>query len=616
MAKIGINIATGSLQQKEMIVGIDLGTTHSLVSIIHPDSRLPVALQEHNSGALVPSVIHIGKDGTVIVGEEAKKHLDTDPKNTIFSTKRLMGKSYNDVKHHAAYFSYDIVEDSSDSLVKVQAGERYYSPVELSAFILKELKHRAEHILKTSVTRAVITVPAYFNDAQRQATKDAGKLAGLEVLRILNEPTAASLAYGLGLKKDEEKLIAVYDLGGGTFDISILKISGGVFEVLSTSGNTYLGGDDFDRAIVKIWMKKHKLTEAQLIADKELSQWLRLKAETAKKRLGKEEVFIDNTGIFPLLISRNEFETAIQPLIDQTVQSCNKALNDAHLAVEDIEAVVMVGGSTRIPLVKEMISNFFNKPLYDSLNPEKVVAMGAAVKADILAGNKKELVLQDVTPLSIGLETMDGRMDVLIARNSKLPASASRHYSTFKDGQPGMQIAVYQGEHELVEDNRKLAAFNFSGIPDMPAGIPKVEVSFQINTDGILQVKAKELTSGVEQRIEVLPQFGLTAKTVDKMLSDSTARAREEIQKRALAEARADAELMLESTEKFLQKHDQALTQEEKDSARQAILALEADVTSADIDIIHNRMQALNEITRPFAERITNIKDSTEHPIQ
>ncbi|HEX8357975.1 MAG TPA: Hsp70 family protein, partial [Segetibacter sp.] len=493
MAKIGINIATGSLQKEEMIVGIDLGTTNSLVAIIHPESKQPVALKEHNTSSLVPSIVHFDAYGGTIVGEPAKQFLIKEPHNTIFSAKRLMGKSYNDIKANASFFTYKVIDDNTESLVKVQVGNRFYSPIDLSSYILKELKQRAEHILKTPVTKAVITVPAYFNDTQRQATRDAGKLAGLDVLRIINEPTAASLAYGLGLARDENKTIAVYDLGGGTFDISILQITNGIFEVLSTNGDTYLGGDDFDRAIIQHWLQQAGISEEQLSGNSELSQTLRLKAEEAKKHLSDNETFETKVNGDVLSITRAEFEALITPLIARTIESCRNAIKDSKIAVETVESIVMVGGSTRVPAVKKAVSSFFGKPVNDTVNPDEVVALGAAVQADILAGNNKEFLLLDITPLSLGIETMGGLMDVLIPRNSKIPTKVGRQYTTHKDGQSGMRVSVFQGERDLVQDNRKLAEFNLSGIPAMPAGFPKVEVSFLINADGILVVRAKEL---------------------------------------------------------------------------------------------------------------------------
>ncbi|MBS1638577.1 MAG: Fe-S protein assembly chaperone HscA [Bacteroidetes bacterium] len=603
MAKIGINIATGSLQQAEMIVGIDLGTTNSLVAIIHPESKKPIALKEHNSSSLVPSVIHFNDAANITVGEEAKNYLETEPQNTIFSAKRLMGKSYNDLKQSASFFTYKIIDNDDEKLVKVQVGNKFYSPIELSSFILKELKAKAEHILKTPVTKAVITVPAYFNDAQRQATRDAGKLAGLDVLRIVNEPTAAALAYGLGLEKETEKIIAVYDLGGGTFDISILKIDNGIFEVLSTNGNTYLGGDDFDHAIVKYWMEELSINDEDLNNNNSIKQTLRLKAEEAKKHLSFNNDFTTSFNKNNLSITKQKFEALIEPFIEQTLQCCKNALKDAGLQPTDVETVVMVGGSTRVPLVKQSVSNFFGKEVNDSVNPDEVVALGAAVQADILAGNNKEFLLLDITPLSLGIETMGGLMDVLIPRNSKIPSKAGRQYTTQKDGQGSMRISVYQGERDLVKDNRKLAEFNLTNIPGMPAGLPKVEVSFLINADGILMVKAKELRSGVEQSIEVKPQYGLTDDDVEKMLLESITHAKDDIATRALVEAKTEGEQILSTTENFLTKNTTLITKDEMLATAAAMQALQLAITMDDKNLIQTKTEELNEITRPFAER-------------
>lgn len=605
MAKIGINIATGSLQKEEMIVGIDLGTTNSLVAIIHPETRKPVALKEHDGSSLVPSIIYFSPDGQVKVGEAAIPFLLSDPKRTIFSAKRLMGKRYDDLRQHAAFYTYKVIDNDSDGMVKVQVDDQFYSPVELSSLILKELKLRAEHILKTSVSKAVITVPAYFNDTQRQATRDAGKLAGLDVLRIINEPTAASLAYGLDQQGGQsEPLVAVYDLGGGTFDISILRISDGVFEVLSTNGDTYLGGDDIDRSILNYWAMQLGWDEADHTADPERWQQLRLKAELAKKQLSDSSNWEDKIGELVLSLTRENLEALTRPLLEKTLVSCAAALKDAGIKKSDLQSVVMVGGSTRMPMIREAVSEFFGLEVNTSVHPDEVVALGAAIQADILAGNNRKLLLLDITPLSLGIETAGGLMDVLIPRNSKIPSAAARQYTTQIDGQSGMRISVFQGERDLVKDNRKLAEFNLAGIPGMPAGIPKVEVSFLINADGILTVSAKELRSGVQQNIQVVPREGLTDEDLEKMLMEAISHAKEDIALRALTEAQTEAEQLLKTTERFLQKHLNALTQEELLETANAMQALQLSLSMEDKNLIQTKIEALNEVSKPYAERI------------
>lgn len=606
MGKVAINLATGSLQKEETIVGIDLGTTNSLIAIVREDSKKPVALRETDGLTLVPSIVHFDKEGNVQVGNEAKQNLVAAPERTIYSAKRLMGKSYNDVKDHTALFAYKVLDNDTDELVKVQIGDKFYSPIELSSYILKELKHRAEHILKTPVNKAVITVPAYFNDAQRQATRDAGKLAGLDVLRIVNEPTAASLAYGMGVSPDEDKTIAVYDLGGGTFDISILKITNGIFEVLATNGDTYLGGDDMDRAIVEHWIAELGLNN-DVADNKTLVQELRVLAEEAKKHLTNNDSFEGIIDGKQVVLHKGVFNELIQGLIDRTINACKGALKDAELTNNDIDAVVMVGGSTRVPYVKECIKEFFGKDVHDELNPDEVVALGAAVQADILAGNNTDMLLLDVTPLSLGLETMGGLMDVLIPRNSKIPTKVGRQYTTHKDGQSGMRISVYQGERDLVKDNRKLAEFNLTGIPAMPAGLPKVEVTFLIDADGILKVSATELRSGVAQSIEVKPQYGLTDEQVEQMLMDSLTHAKEDMTTRALVEATTEAEQMIDTTESFMKKHEQYLSEEEQTLTLNQIRALRQAITAKDKDAIQKETEQLNDVTRPFAERVMDV---------
>ena len=603
MPKIGINIATGSLQKLEMIVGIDLGTTNSLVALVHPETKLPVVLKDVDGHALVPSIIHFGETGQVSIGEAARPYLASQPERTLFSVKRLMGKSYKDVLTQADHFTYKVIDEGGDSLVKVQVDQQFYSPIELSSLILKELKDRAEHLLKTPVTKAVITVPAYFNDAQRQATRDAGKLAGIDVLRIINEPTAASLAYGLGIDPTIEKTIAVYDLGGGTFDISILQINNGIFEVLSTNGDTYLGGDDIDRAIIEYWLQKNIHAPEQIRQNASLLQTYRLAAIEVKHKLSVQTEAVTVIDGHSFSLDRATFETLVGPLLQKTLQCCKQALSDAKLLANHIDEVVLVGGSTRIPVIKKTISDFFGKTAHDSLNPDEVVALGAAVQADILAGNNKEILLLDITPLSLGIETMGGLMDVLIPRNTKIPFKVARQYTTQKDGQGSMRISVFQGERDMVQDNRKLGEFNLTGIPGMPAGLPKVEVAFLINADGILTVSARELRSGVAQHIEIKPQYGLTDQEVERLLMESITHAKDDIQKRALVEARTEGEQLLATTEKFIAKNSSLLSNQEMLDTAAAMQSLQLALTLTDKDLIRQRMEALNEISRPYAER-------------
>jgi molecular chaperone HscA len=635
MATVAINLATGSFQQEEIIVGIDLGTTNSLVAYVHPETRQPAAINDLGRGTIVPSVVHFPADGAApVVGNEAREFLLTDPARTIYSVKRLLGKSYRDLGAHAGQLGYKVIDDNTEGLVKIRVEDRFYSPIELSADILRELRARAEHALKTPVNRAVITVPAYFNDSQRQATRDAGRLAGLEVLRIVNEPTAAALAYGIGLSPDEEKTVAVYDLGGGTFDISILRIQQGIFEVLSTNGDTYLGGDDLDRAVVDHWTATFGLPESYQ-TNPHLQQQLRLAAEMAKKYLSQHDYFTthltDEAGQnTTVTLTRAQFNDLIRPLVARTIAACRQAVADAGLgegkgiagyeggspeaeasnavpSYPKLDAVLLVGGSTRVPLVYDEVSKFFGQPANSSLNPDEVVALGAAIQADILAGNRRDVLLLDVTPLTLGIETLGGLMDPIIPRNSKIPTKAGRQYTTSVDGQVNLKVAVYQGERDLVSQNRKLGEFTLTGLPAMPAGLPKVDVNFLLNADGILQVEAIELRSNTRQQVEIKPQYGLTDEQVEQMLMDSLVNAKDDVAARLLIEARTAAEQLLYQVDGFTRKNRPHLTPEELAATEAQVAVVCTALTGSDRDPILKAMDGLDELTRPYAERVMNI---------
>lgn len=610
MARISINIKEGKLKEVEkisnVIIGIDLGTTNSLVAYIHEGEAMAVKGKDGKS-TLVPSIVHFAADESIVVGDEAKEKLIAEPQNTIYSVKRLMGKSFQDVSDYENYFGYKVIDEDTDSLVKIRVKDKFYTPIELSAEILKELKKRIEEVLGSTVSKAVITVPAYFNDSQRQATRDAGKLAGLDVLRIVNEPTAASLAYGIGQDRDTEQTIAVYDLGGGTFDISILEIQDGIFEVLSTNGDTFLGGDDFDRAIVDYWIKEKGIEKAELIENKQYSQEIRLAAESAKKALSSQDDFSMDVDGQTYHISKTTFETLIQPLVDRTIASCKAALKDAKLDTQDIDHIVMVGGSTRVPFVKEQVAAFFGKAVNDALNPDEVVALGAAIQADVLAGNNKDLLLLDITPLSLGIETVGGLMDVIMPRNSKVPSRVGRQYTTSVDGQKKLKVAVYQGERDLVENNRKLGEFILKGIPPMPAGLPKIEIQFILDADGILKVKAKELRSNVEQSIHIRSAYGLSEEDMGRMLLESIQNAEADMQIRALLEARNEANNIILSADKFLEQNAEILSEEEKASTKKLTDDLRSAVKGEDKDLINKAMDDLNTYTAPLAHRALDV---------
>jgi Fe-S protein assembly chaperone HscA len=594
------------------VVGIDLGTTNSLVAYVR--DGVPQVIRDASGDGLVPSVVSFGKDGTFYVGREAQRRLLTAPSRSVYSVKRFMGRGFDDVRDEEGLLPFRVGGEAG-GVVRIGLDDREFTPPEISAFVLRELKQRAEDHFREQgefdfeVDRAVITVPAYFNDAQRTATRDAGRLAGLEVLRIVNEPTAASLAYGLDRR--DRGIIAVYDLGGGTFDISILKVEDGVFQVLATNGDTHLGGDDIDRLLVELVLREIGGGSSRSGED---IQTIRKAVIAAKHDLtdGEEaEIRVESLD-YGRRITRGEFEQLIRPLVERTIQPVRQALADAGLEPSEVDEAVLVGGSTRVPLVRRIVSELFGRTPHSELNPDEVVALGAAVQADILISGRREMLLLDVTPLSLGIETMGGVVSKIIMRNSTIPASGREMFTTGVDNQTSVDIHVLQGERELANDCRSLARFKLRGIPPMPSGLPRIEVRFQIDANGILSVAASELRTDIAQTIEVKPSYGLTDQEVERMLIESFEHAQADIDARLLIEARNEAETVINATEKTLRRPDFPeiasvdLQPGEREKIESALDALKQVMGGTDRDAVRDLTHTLNHATQHLAEVMMN----------
>ena len=597
------------------IIGIDLGTTNSCVAVM--ENGEPVVIQNSEGGRTTPSIVGFTSKGDRIVGSPAKNQMVTNPKNTVYSVKRLIGHRFSELQGEATKLPYTVIDNGSDCRVEVEenGAKKQYSPQEISAFILQKMKKTAEDYLGQEVTEAVITVPAYFNDAQRQATKDAGKIAGLDVKRIINEPTAASLAFGFKQDQDQEKTIAVYDLGGGTFDISILELGDGVFEVKSTNGDTHLGGDDWDR-VISNWLidEFKKDTGIDLSKDPMAMQRLREAAENAKISLSNQTttdinlpfITADATGPKHLQksLTRAQFEQMTDSLFERTKEPCRKALADAGITADKIDEVLLVGGSSRMPKVQDVVKQIFGKEGSRAVNPDEAVAIGAAIQGGVLGGDVKDVLLLDVTPLSLGIETMGGVMTKLIARNTTIPTKKSQVFSTAADGQTAVSIHVLQGEREMADQNRTLGRFDLTDIPAAPRGVPQIEVTFDIDANGIVHVSAKDLGTGKEQHIQITSSSGLSEEEINKMVKDAEANAAADKAKRESVDAKNEADSLIYATEKSIKDLGDKVDAAEKQKVEDAVAALKQALQSDNVSDIKAKTEALKQASYKIAEQL------------